>query len=155
MLIVLPSRAAPLPAIVSFSILTAVRAFPSPVVTLLDPASVLALIRLVVERFGKLAVMVFRESVTGVHTGLAVVVGTAAVVVARVGKSSSQRREQERKKKYPHCQNLHYSIVNGTNERREEGESREPTSGRIRVGLDSCIDLDDFSLGWSAVEVKV
>ena len=70
----------PFPLVMHSPILLAIRAFPSPVLVMSDPAALVPLVPLVVPLFRVHPVMVFREGVASIDTLLAVVADARAIV---------------------------------------------------------------------------
>lgn len=90
------SRAAPLPAVMSSSILVAANAVPSPFATFLAPASLFPLIPMIVVLLRKKPTVMFSEGCAVVATCPAVAVGAASVVVAMChGVAAGKCRECE------------------------------------------------------------
>ena len=85
---------APAPAAMPFRILLAMDAIPSPVFSLLAPATLLSLVPMIVVLLRALSVVVLGESRAVILTGLAVAVGAGAVVVTICeGESAAEGRE--------------------------------------------------------------
>jgi hypothetical protein len=81
----------PFPAMIATPIFVAVHSFPSPIIVLLVPASLIPRIPVVVILLGHYAAVVLRERVAGINAGLTVAVSASAKALSVAGAGYGRR----------------------------------------------------------------